>query len=118
MLHGDLGFARIRKIEELNRTDDYVYCFQLADEEVPGFFAGDGVVFTHNCFGYLSYRNAKFGKIDCHIAVCALARETLVGAMQTAETDNYHVIHGIVDSLWLFKKGATHADYEETLQKN
>ena len=113
IFQGDLGFARIRKIEKLDRTDDYVYCFQLADDEVPGFFTGDGAVFTHNCFGYLSYRNAKFGKIDCHIAVCALARETLVGAMQTAEADNYRVIHGIVDSLWLSKKGATHADYEE-----
>lgn len=64
-------------------------------------------------FGYLSYRNAKFGKIDSHIAVCALARETLVRAMQTAEAKNFHVVHGIVDSLWLSRKNATEADYEE-----
>jgi DNA polymerase, archaea type len=64
-------------------------------------------------FGYLSYRNAKFGKIDSHIAVCALARETLVRAMQTAEANNFHVVHGIVDSLWLHNKNATDADYEE-----
>jgi DNA polymerase I len=64
-------------------------------------------------FGYLSYRNAKFGKIDSHIAVCALSRETLVRAMQTAETSNFRVVHGIVDSLWLYRKNATDADYEE-----
>ncbi|HXQ92174.1 MAG TPA: DNA polymerase domain-containing protein [Nitrososphaerales archaeon] len=64
-------------------------------------------------FGYLSYRNAKFGKIDSHIAVCALARETLVKAMQTAESFNFRVVHGIVDSLWLYKKNATRDDYEQ-----
>ena len=64
-------------------------------------------------FGYLSYRNAKFGKIDSHIAVCALARETLIGAMQTAEANNFRVVHGIVDSLWLYNRNATDADYEE-----
>jgi len=64
-------------------------------------------------FGYLSYRNAKFGKIDSHIAVCALARETLVRAMQTAEAGNFRVVHGIVDSLWLSKKNATEADYDK-----
>jgi DNA polymerase, archaea type len=64
-------------------------------------------------FGYLSYRNAKFGKIDSHIAVCALARETLIRAMQTAEANNFQVVHGIVDSLWLYNRNATDADYEE-----
>lgn len=64
-------------------------------------------------FGYLSYRNAKFGKIDSHIAVCAVARETLVRAMQTAEVNNFRVVHGIVDSLWLSKKNATDRDYRE-----
>ena len=33
------------------------------------------------CFGYLSYRNAKFGKIDSHVAVCGYARRTLLQAM-------------------------------------
>jgi len=30
------------------------------------------------CFGYLGYRNARFGKVDAHIAVCAFAREALL----------------------------------------
>jgi DNA polymerase elongation subunit (family B) len=118
MFQGDLGFARIRKIEELSdRTDDHVYCFELEDGEVPGFFAGDGAVFTHNCFGYLSYRNAKFGKIDSHIAVCALARKTLVEAMHVSEYNGFRVVHGIVDSLWLEKKNASESDYMELRAK-
>jgi DNA polymerase elongation subunit (family B) len=113
MFRGDLGFIRIRKLEELDRMDSYVYCFELEDGEVPGFFAGEGAVFTHNCFGYLSYRNAKFGKIDSHIAVCALARKTLVEAMRVSEYNGFRVVHGIVDSLWLEKKNATESDYKE-----
>ncbi|HZW56115.1 MAG TPA: DNA polymerase domain-containing protein [Nitrososphaerales archaeon] len=113
MFQGDLGFARIRKIEELSRVDDYVYCFQLADDEVPGFFTGEGAVFTHNCFGYLSYRNAKFGKIDSHIAVCAQARKTLLDALHTAEYHGFRMIHGIVDSLWIAKDGADMEDCKE-----
>ena len=65
------------------------------------------------CFGYLSYRNAKFGKIDSHIAVCALARKALVDAMHTSEYSGFRVIHGIVDSLWLSKDNANISDYEE-----
>ena len=116
MFQSDLGFARVNKIEELDRIDDYVYCFQLADDEMPGFFTGDGGVFTHNCFGYLSYRNAKFGKIDSHMAVCSVARSTLRDAIHTANNRGFRVVHGIIDSLWLTKRKATMKDYEE-LQK-
>jgi DNA polymerase I len=64
-------------------------------------------------FGYLSYRNAKFGKIDSHIAVCALARKTLLEAMHISEYNGFRVVHGIVDSIWLSKRNATRSDYEE-----
>ncbi len=113
MFQGDLGFARIRKIEELDRVDDYVYCFQLADDELPGFFAGEGAIFTHNCFGYLSFRHAKFMKIDAHIAVCSVARQTLLDAMHTAENRGFRVIHGIVDSLWVHKERVGQQDYKD-----
>ena len=113
MFQGDLGFARIRKVEKFDRTDEHVYCFQLADDELPGFFTGDGVVFTHNCFGYLSFRHAKFMKIDAHIAVCSVARQALIDAMHTAESRGFRTIHGIVDSLWVYKERAKLEDYEE-----
>jgi len=58
------------------------------------------------CFGYLGYRNARFGKVDAHIAVCAFARDALLKTAWLAEQHGFEVIHGIVDSLWLKKPGA------------
>jgi DNA polymerase elongation subunit (family B) len=64
-------------------------------------------------FGYLSFRHAKFMKIDAHIAVCSVARRTLLDAMHTAENRGYRVIHGIVDSLWVHRETVKLDDYEE-----
>jgi DNA polymerase elongation subunit (family B) len=64
-------------------------------------------------FGYLSFRHAKFMKIDAHIAVCSVARRTLLDAMHIAESRGYRVIHAIVDSLWVEKDRAKLDDYEE-----
>ncbi len=52
-------------------------------------------------FGYLGFRNARFGKIDSHIAVCAYARKTLLRTVEIAEACGFELIHGIVDSIWL-----------------
>jgi len=65
------------------------------------------------CFGYLGYRNARFGKIDSHIAVCAFARDILLETAHIAEGRGFENIHGIVDCLWLKKPGATEEDYLE-----
>jgi DNA polymerase elongation subunit (family B) len=65
------------------------------------------------CFGYLGYKNAKFGTVDGHIGVCAFGREAFLKAARTAEHRGFTVIHGIVDSLWLKKDGATVQDYSE-----
>jgi len=59
------------------------------------------------CFGYLGYRNARFGRVDAHIAVCAFARESLLKTAKMAQERGFEVIHGIVDSLWLKKLGLT-----------
>ena len=64
------------------------------------------------CFGYLGYKNAKFGTVDGHIGVCAFGREALLKASHTAEERGFEVIHGIVDSLWLKKPDASLEDYE------
>jgi DNA polymerase I len=56
------------------------------------------------CFGYLGYRNSRFGSVDAHISVCAFAREILLKVARMAEKNGFEVIHGIVDSLWLKKK--------------
>jgi DNA polymerase elongation subunit (family B) len=59
------------------------------------------------CFGYLGYRNARFGKVDAHIAVCAFARDALLKTARLAEEHGFEVVHGIVDSLWIEKAGVT-----------
>ena len=64
------------------------------------------------CFGYLGYKNAKFGTIDGHIGVCAFGRDALLNASHTAEEQGFEVIHGIVDSLWLKNPNASLRDYE------
>jgi len=52
-------------------------------------------------FGYQGYRNARFGRIECHEAINAYARELIAGLIPAAESAGYRVLHGIVDSLWL-----------------
>ena len=52
-------------------------------------------------FGYLGFKNARFGKIEAHQTVCAFAREFLMRAAEIAEKYGCRIIHGIVDSLWL-----------------
>ena len=63
-------------------------------------------------FGYLGFNNAKFGRIDAHIGVCAWDRKVLVDAARVAERRGFRVMHGIVDSLWLRKAGAGRDDFE------
>ena len=62
-------------------------------------------------FGYLGFNNAKFGRIDAHIAVCAWDRKILVDTARIAERTGFEVMHGIVDSLWVKKAGAGKSDY-------
>ena len=55
-------------------------------------------------FGYLGFNNAKFGRIDAHIAVCAFDRQILLRAAKIVERYGFRVLHGIVDSIWIKKK--------------
>ena len=64
------------------------------------------------CFGYLGYRNAKFGTVDGHIGVCAFGRAAFLRAARISEGRGFDVLHGIVDSLWLKKKDASLEDYD------
>jgi DNA polymerase-2 len=72
-------------------------------------------------FGYLGFSNAKFGRIDAHIAVCAFARNILSQTMHIAEDMNFDVLHGIVDSIWVKKRDdVANNDYtnlKETIKK-
>jgi len=57
------------------------------------------------CFGYTGYRNARFGRIECHESINAFGREILLRTSEMAEARGFRVLHGIVDSLWLEGKG-------------
>jgi DNA polymerase-2 len=64
------------------------------------------------CFGYTGYKNARFGKIEAHEAINAVARETLLVAKEMAEDRGYEILHALVDSLYVRKAGATRGEYE------
>ena len=64
------------------------------------------------CFGYLGYKNARFGRIEAHESVNAFSREAILRAKEMAEEKGYEFIHAIVDCMWIKKEGATEADYE------
>jgi DNA polymerase-2 len=68
------------------------------------------------CFGYLGYKNARFGRIEAHEAVTACGREALLRAKEAAEDMDYEILHMYVDGLWVQKDGCkTPADYEALL---
>ncbi len=55
------------------------------------------------CFGYLGYKNARFGRIEAHEAVTAYGREALLRAKEAAEHLGYEVLHLYVDGMWVKK---------------
>jgi DNA polymerase elongation subunit (family B) len=57
------------------------------------------------CFGYTGYKNARFGKIEAHEAINAMAREKLLVAKEAAEQRGYRVLHALVDSIYVQKAG-------------
>ncbi len=64
------------------------------------------------CFGYLGYKNARFGRIEAHESVNAFSRDAILRAKEIAEERGYRFLHAIVDCMWLKKEGATAGDYE------
>ena len=68
------------------------------------------------CFGYLGYKNARFGRIEAHEAVTAYGREALLRAKEAAENLGFEVLHLYVDGMWIKKSGAkTPADFQPVL---
>ena len=69
------------------------------------------------CFGYLGYRNARFGRIEAHEAVTAFGRESLLQAKEICEAEGFELLHAITDSLWIRKKGFKEGEVLELCQK-
>jgi DNA polymerase II len=61
-------------------------------------------------FGYLGYRNARFGRIESHEAVTAFGREKLLQAKELCEAQGYELLHALTDSLWIRKPGLAEAE--------
>lgn len=53
------------------------------------------------CFGYLGFKNARFGKIEAHECVTAWGREVLLRAKEAVERRGYRLLHALVDSVWI-----------------
>lgn len=69
------------------------------------------------CFGYTGYRNARFGRIECHESITAYGREILLHSSEMAEESGFRTLHGIVDSLWLEGDGDIEAFQERIFQE-
>ncbi len=101
-LYSDVFFVDVKSVKRVAPKTPYVYCFEV--EGPPNGFVVQGMVYASNSFGYQGYRNARFGRIECHEAINAFARDILVRTMEIAESHRYEVVHGIVDSVWLRPK--------------
>ncbi len=58
-------------------------------------------------FGYLGYRNAKFGRLESHESVNAFGREKLLLAKETSEEFGYEFVHAITDSIFIKKENSS-----------
>lgn len=65
------------------------------------------------CFGYLGYKNARFGRIEAHEAVTAYSREKLLQAKEIVEARGFRMLHALVDSLWVQKEGVSEQGVSE-----
>jgi DNA polymerase elongation subunit (family B) len=98
-----VGAAKIRSTRRIRSRSDKVCCLSVP-EPLHGFATACGVM-VHNCFGYTGYRNARFGRIECHEAINAYGREIMLQASEIAEMHGFEILHGIIDSLWLRGEG-------------
>ena len=99
------GIVKVLSTKRTAPTSDRVCCLSVA-EPLHGFALANGVL-VHNCFGYTGYRNARFGRIECHESINAYGREIMLQASEIAEAHGYEILHGIIDSLWLRGSGDT-----------
>jgi DNA polymerase elongation subunit (family B) len=69
------------------------------------------------CFGYLGYKNARFGRIEAHEAVTAFGRDKLLTAKEICESVGYRVLHGLTDCVWIHRDGMTENEIQDLCRK-
>ncbi len=67
------------------------------------------------CFGYLGFKNARFGKIEAHECVSSYGREILLRAKEIAEREGFHLVHANVDCLYLKKEAAQEEEFKDVI---
>lgn len=69
------------------------------------------------CFGYLGYKNARFGRIELHEAVTSINHELMLQSKEIAEDMGFTILHMYVDSLFVQKEGIREKhDFEPLLK--
>ncbi len=68
-------------------------------------------------YGYLRFREFKLGIATSHMAICAYARDIILQSARLAESRGFEVVHGIVDSLYIKKKGVTSEEVKAFCQE-
>jgi len=69
------------------------------------------------CFGYMGYKNARFGCIEAHEAITAFGRDKLLLAKELAEERGFQVLHGLTDSLWVSGPDVSRGKIEALLEE-
>jgi DNA polymerase-2 len=69
------------------------------------------------CFGFLGYRNARFGRIEAHEATTAWGREKLLSAKEIAEREGFAFLHGLTDAIWVKRDGAQGEEYQRLAER-
>jgi len=69
------------------------------------------------CFGYLGYRNARFGRIEAHEAVSALSRELLTRAKEICINAGWSMLHANVDCVWIHKDQWDESEIDELIEE-
>ena len=69
------------------------------------------------CFGFLGYRNARFGRIEAHEATTAWGREKLLSAKEIAEREGFAFLHGLTDAIWVKRDGAREEEYRQLAER-
>jgi DNA polymerase elongation subunit (family B) len=65
------------------------------------------------CYGYLRFREFKLGLASSHMAICAYARFNLMKAAKLVESKGYKIVHGIIDSLYIYKPNINPVEVKE-----
>lgn len=79
------------------------YKYQLEQEDSDIYEARQNALkwMLVTSFGYLGYRNAKFGRLESHESVTAIGREVLLTAKEIIEDTDSIVLHTMTDSLFV-----------------